>query len=241
MPTPPEQQTANIRAMQRRLGVVADGDFGPRTLAAFVALADRVDVDSPQRDTLRTEQVSGTYVPTKRTTVTPAELREALRRSLEARGVNASEHALTGLVAMSAHETGQWASCWNYNFGNVKASKSWTGQFVCLRNVWEVLNGVTRWFSPSGETVGKDGPLKGEEWAVPPGHPQTRFCAFATIDEGLVGFLDKMLGRYRPSLNVLLAGGSTDAFIAQLKSQGYFTGDLAKYQASVRSFYRKFS
>lgn len=52
MPTSPEQQTANIRAMQTRLGVPADGDFGPRTLAAFMALADRDLMTEAQRDTL---------------------------------------------------------------------------------------------------------------------------------------------------------------------------------------------
>jgi hypothetical protein len=52
MPTSPEQQTANIRAMQARLAVPADGDFGPRTLAAFLALADRDAMTEAQRDTL---------------------------------------------------------------------------------------------------------------------------------------------------------------------------------------------
>ncbi len=232
--------------MQRRLGVDDDGDFGSRTLTAFLALADRA-AREPQRDTipdgsraLRTEPVNGTYVATKRTTVSPDDLRAALRNSLVARGISASEHALTALVAMSAHETAEWAACWNFNLGNVKAAPSWAGQYTCLTNVWEVLNNVTRWFSPRGETDGKSGPLKGEEWAVPPGHPQTRFRAFATLEEGLSGFVDKMTGRYRPSLNVLLGGGSTDAFIEQLKRQSYFTGDLVKYQASVRKFYAKF-
>lgn len=52
MSTSPEQQTANIRAMQRRLGVRDDGDFGPRTLAAFHSLADLADSRETQRDTL---------------------------------------------------------------------------------------------------------------------------------------------------------------------------------------------
>lgn len=52
MPTSPEQQQANIRTMQRRLGIEDDGDFGPRTLAAFMALADRYAMTEAQRDTL---------------------------------------------------------------------------------------------------------------------------------------------------------------------------------------------
>jgi len=190
---------------------------------------------------MKTETVKGTYVATVRTSVTPQALRATLRDQLAANGIDASEHSLTALVAMSAHETGEWASCWNYNLGNVKASPTWEGEFVCLNNVWEVLKGVTRWFSPRGETVGKGGPLKGEEWAVGPGHPQTRFRAYRTLAEGTVGFVEKMVGKYRPSLDVLLKGGSTDDFVAALKRQNYFTGDLEKYQISVRRFYKQFA
>lgn len=190
---------------------------------------------------MKTEAVRGTYVAPRRTAVAPGALRGALREQLAAQGINANEHTLTALVAMSAHETGEWVSCWNNNLGNVKAAPSWEGEYTCLTNVWEVLNGVTRWFSPRGETSGKGGPLKGEEWAVPPGHPQTRFRAYRTLSEGAVGFVSKMVGMYRPSLEVLLNGGSPEAFVAALKRQRYFTGDLAKYQASVRRFYLKFS
>lgn len=190
---------------------------------------------------MKTEAVRGIYVAPMRTAVAPEALRGALREQLAAQGINADEHTLTALVAMSAHETGEWVSCWNNNLGNVKAAPSWEGEYTCLTNVWEVLNGVARWFSPRGETNGKGGPLKGEEWAVPPGHPQTRFRAYRTLSEGAVGFVTKMAGMYRPSLEVLLNGGSTDAFIAALKRQRYFTGDLMKYQTSVGRFYKKFA
>jgi hypothetical protein len=184
--------------------------------------------------------VIGTYVPAKRTPVTPDALRDALRACLAARGVTADERALTVLVAMSAHETGEWRSCWNYNLGNVKAGETWPGLYTCLTNVWEVLNGVTRWFSPRGETAGKNGPLKGPEYATPPGHPQTRFRAYSNLVDGVDGFAAKMTGMYRKSLDVLLTGGTSDAFVASLKRQRYFTGDLVKYQASVRRFCDKF-
>lgn len=185
--------------------------------------------------------MKGAYVPARRTPVTPSMLREALRAQLVARGVQASEHALTGLVAMSAHETGRWASCWNYNLGNVKAGETWEGMYTCLDNVWEILGGVKRWFSPRGETVGKGGPLKGAEHPFPPGHPQTRFRAYASLADGVDGWVNKMLTTYRRSTAVLLSGGSTDAFLASLKSHRYFTGDLVAYQKSVRSYYREFS
>lgn len=185
--------------------------------------------------------MKGKYVETKRTTVTPEELREALRELLSKRGIEASEHALTGLVAMSAHETGSWNSCYNYNLGNVKAGTDWPGLYMCLKGVWEVLSGVTRWFDPDGETVGRNGPPKGPRHPVPPGHPQTRFRAYPSLRDGVEGWVIKMTTTYKRSTQVLLDGGSTDLFLASLKAQKYFTGDLEKYQASVRSFYTKFN
>lgn len=183
----------------------------------------------------------GAYVSPKRTPVAPEDMRAALAVQFASRGIAVSEHVLTTLVAMSAHETGRWASCWNNNLGNVKAGPTWDGSYTCLTNVWEILNGVKRWFSPQGETAGKNGPVIGAVYEVPPGHPQTRFRAYATLAEGVVGFVDKMLGMYRASLDVLLGGGATDAFLASLKRQRYFTGDLEAYQKSVRSYYAEFN
>lgn len=183
----------------------------------------------------------GAYVSPKRTPVAPEDMRAALAVQFASRGIAVSEHVLTTLVAMSAHETGRWAACWNNNLGNVKATPTWDGQYTCLTNVWEILNGTKRWFSPRGETAGRNGPFIGKAYDVPPGHPQTRFRAYDTLAEGIVGFVDKLTGMYRASLDVLLAGGSSDAFVAALKRQRYFTGDLEGYQRSVRSYYAEFS
>ena len=68
MPTPPEQQAANIRIMQRRLGVLDDGDFGPRTLSAFLALADRAEGKDPMPDTQRDTIPDGTSIEERATT-----------------------------------------------------------------------------------------------------------------------------------------------------------------------------
>jgi hypothetical protein len=190
---------------------------------------------------MKTEIVRGHYMPPKRTRIVAGALGEVLRNEFEAQGLKLSPHAILVLVAMSAHETGEWVSCWNYNLGNVKASPSWEGNYTCLNNVWEVLKGKERWFSPRGEIAGRNGALIGKEWALPPGHPQTRFRAYMSLDYGVAGFVSKMLGLYRPALEVLCNGGTSDAFIAELKRLKYFTGDLVKYQASVRRFYQEFS
>lgn len=183
----------------------------------------------------------GTYVSPSRTVVTPGTLRVALKDAFGAAGVPLDERALDVLVAFSAQETARWRSCWNYNLGNVKADDKWPGSYTCLTNVWEILNGVKRWFSPTGETAGKSGAPVGPRYTNPPGHPQTRFRAYASLAEGVDGFVAKMVGKYRPALDVLTAGGSSDAFVAALKRAYYFTGDLAGYQNSVRSFLREFS
>ena len=183
----------------------------------------------------------GQYVPPVRTQVSPLELQQALAARLtEALGHAPSDHATIALVAMSAFETGRWKSCWNYNLGNVKATESWSGNYTCLRNVREVIRGVTRWFSPSGETAGKDGPVIGERYTLPPGHPATRFIAFSSLDQGAAAWVEKLLKRYRAPLEALLAGASTNDFIAGLKNLNYFTGDLAVYQSQVASLYREF-
>jgi hypothetical protein len=185
--------------------------------------------------------VKGVYVPPARTPVHVDALREALKTQLTRRGVEASPHALNALLAMSAHETGQWRSCWNHNLGNVKAGPDWPGLYTCLSNVWEVIAGKTRWFSPGGETAGKGGPIVGNQYTTPPGHPQTRFRAYPSLLDGVEGWVIKMVTAYGKSTSILFGGGSTDEFIASLKAHRYFTGDLERYQASVRRFYAQFS
>ncbi len=177
------------------------------------------------------------YVSPVRTAVTGQSLREALRVRL---GGNPSEHALTTLVAMSALETGHWKSCWNYNLGNVKAGDSWEGEYTCLANVRENIGGRERWFSPDGETDGKNGPPIGERFPVPPGHPATRFRAFDSLSDGCSGWVEKLTKGYRGPLEALLAGASTDDFAAGLKRLGYFTADLDSYQSLLRALYAQY-
>lgn len=183
----------------------------------------------------------GTYVSPVRTPVTGASLRDALRRNLtDATGHAPSEHALTALVAMSAFETAHWKSCWNFNLGNVKAGETWSGSYTCLAKVREIIRGVERWFDPEGETDGKGGPLIGERFSVPPGHPATRFCAFNSLAEGSQQWVAKLLKLYREPLELLLAGADTDTFVAGLERLTYFTGDLDVYQAQIRALYRQY-
>ncbi len=36
-------------------------------------------------------------------------------------------------LAKTALETGRWQRIWNSNFGNIKASESYVGQYTCIR------------------------------------------------------------------------------------------------------------
>jgi hypothetical protein len=183
----------------------------------------------------------GIYVSPVRTAVTGSSLREALRENLtRLTGGEPSEHALTTLVAMSALETGHWKSCWNYNLGNVKASGTWPGNYTCLANVREVIGGVEKWYSPTGETAGKNGPTIGQRYSVPPGHPQTRFRAYDGLAEGCTGWCEKLVKGYQAPLEALLAGADTDTFVAGLKSLSYFTASLENYQALIRALYAQY-
>jgi hypothetical protein len=142
---------------------------------------------------------------------------------------------------MSALETGHWKSCWNYNLGNVKAGSTWAGQYTCLSKVREVLDGKERWFDTTGETDGKGGPPIGERYTVPPGDPRTRFRAFGSLAEGCRAWCEKLAKGYRGPLEDLLAGASTDDFVAGLKNLRYFTADLGNYQSLVRALYAQYS
>lgn len=178
----------------------------------------------------------GYYVSPVRTPITSDQLCDALAREL---GEAPNSHMVIALCAMSAFENGWWKSCWNYNLGNVKAGPTWEGEYTCLTNVREIIKGDERWYSPEGETAGKGGPVIGQRYSVPPGHPQTRFRAYPTLDAGIQAWSSELATTYRPSLDVLKRGGSTDDFITSLKSESYFTGDPDVYRSQVGQIYRQ--
>jgi len=125
------------------------------------------------------------------------------------------------LLAHSALETGRWKSCHCWNLGNVKSrvgdGRDWT-HYRCN----EVEHGRVVWYDPP--------------------HPQTRFRAFRSLEEGTVDHLAFLRGnrRYAQAWPYVLAG-EPRAFVRELKKAGYFTATLEPYENSVASIFYEYS
>lgn len=186
------------------------------------------------------------FLPPAKTPLTVGVVREALRAGLarlasRERWNEVREHTVLGLLAQSALETGRWKSLWNYNFGNVKAGESYEGFFTCLPRVSEVLDGVEVFFTPQGRLEYDGGPIEGKVWDVPPGHPQTRFRAFETVDGGVDAWLTALTQNFPIALQSLRAGAGMTDYAAVLKRQRYYTGNEQAYAKAISSLYNEYS
>jgi hypothetical protein len=166
---------------------------------------------------------------------TPLSAREAARELAAASGLRGAALALA--IAQSALETDQWQRLWRCNFGNLKAT---TGQDFQTLRTSERINGKTVWFSPEGQTDGKDGPIIGERWGVPPGHPQTRFAAYPTPAAGASAWWALLnRPRYAAALVELRAGRARD-FAREAGRAGYYTAKPEEYAAGLVALQRQF-
>jgi hypothetical protein len=158
-----------------------------------------------------------TLVPKVRTTATPAAIYSALAAAWQSVfGTTPSRSSLLVLLAQSSFETGAWASCWNWNLGNIKHSAS-DGQDYLMLTCTEVdTNGVTT-SSPC------------------------YFRAYATATAGAADLI-KLLHttHYAGAWNAVLAG-DPHAFVQQLKTAGYFTGAETTYETAVAALYAKYN
>jgi hypothetical protein len=108
-----------------------------------------------------------------------------------------------------------------WNFGNVKASAKYPGNY-CTYRCNEVIAGQVRWFDPP--------------------HPATWFRAYGSAAEGAeahVRFLAEDSdgdgkNYYAPAWARLLAGDA-DGFVRTLSRLGYFTGPVDAYARAVMS------
>jgi len=144
-------------------------------------------------------------------------------------GVQPLPGQLALLLAHSALETGHWQiGLWNWNFGNVKASESYSGYHQYFR-CNEVIDGKVVWFDPP--------------------HLQTRFRAHLDAASGLVEHLE-FLGvdttphngrpnRYAAAWAAMLRDQPVE-YVKELKKAGYFTANLDSYKKSVVSLYNQF-
>jgi hypothetical protein len=156
-----------------------------------------------------------------RTAVDPDELGRALVVAWRALvGSAPSRESILVLLAHSALETGHWKGCHNWNLGNVK-SRAGDGRCWTFFRCNEVIGGKLVWFSPP--------------------HPQTRFRAFQSLQEGAADHLAFLRGmkRYAGAWEQVIAGDPR-AFARALKAAGYFTAAERPYEDAVFAIFARY-
>jgi len=148
---------------------------------------------------------------TVRTALDPEAVRKALTEAWILKfGTQPSSDSITVLLSQIAQETG-WRACWNYNLGNVKASK---GQDYCeLAGVWE---------------IGKNG----ERIEIPKGAPGSQFRAFATLELGVAAYLSILFKGFASAWPAVLAGDPHE-FAVLLRKAKYYTAPLEDYSRGL--------
>ncbi len=159
-------------------------------------------------------------LPDVLTHVGPEELATALVIAWRALfGVAPARKSILVLLAQSALETGRWKSCHAWNLGNFKSrpgdGRSWTF-YRCN----EILNGKIEWFNPP--------------------HPQCRFRAFQSLQEGAVDYLGSMRRNFASAWPAVLSGDPR-AFVCSLKAANYFTADEGPYEHSATSIFQQYT
>jgi Mannosyl-glycoprotein endo-beta-N-acetylglucosaminidase len=118
-----------------------------------------------------------------------------------------SEHTVAILTAQWAHETGNGASMYNYNFGGIKGMGP-SGLCVSQR--------TKEGFGATEHTI------------------SDRFRAYRTADEGAADYVKLLTQRFPEAVQRAQAGDPA-GFVSGLKQRGYFTGDAGAYTRSVSS------
>jgi hypothetical protein len=154
--------------------------------------------------------------------------------------------ALALALAKCALETGRFRSMYNWNFGNVRPGRGWLGMFTCLPicNEYEA-DGRLHWYTPEGEVASRlNRDIIGQRYTVPPGHPGSRFRAFAGPTDGAYQYVDFMVrgvkGRFSKAYAWLIRGDGK-AMVAEMAARGYFTANAGEYSAAVQSLQREFA
>ncbi len=164
--------------------------------------------------------------------LTPLTLDEAIHAFADgyegAMGGPPTATALACLVGHSALECGRWVALHNYNFGNVRPGRSWTGD-ICQYRCNEVIDGRIVWYSP---------PAPGAPGYGDPNHGSS-FRAFASAADGArsqVAFL--ACSPWLAAAWHAVQAGDAGAMVDGLHAGGYFTGSPAPYRKAVASIAR---
>jgi hypothetical protein len=190
-----------------------------------------------------------TYVPPLVTSMTWQQAGECARWALKSHVTRGPRDEVVALVmAKTALESGRWGlrpgAMKNYNICNLKCPADRAGMFTCFA-CDEILPGRGRvWFEPDGKERDSRGWSQPMVWTVPPGHPQTRFRAFANRYDGFDQYVSFLApkgpqSRYAAAWAKLLEGDA-NGFVYALKAAHYFTADVEPYRAAVLSLHQEF-
>lgn len=147
-------------------------------------------------------------VNARRTPITAPEARRAIGDAYTAlTGEVLSDGGQDILTAQWAHETGNGASMYNFNFGGIKGT------------------------GPSGLTVTQ---RTREGYGNNERQIRDSFRAYANAEEGARDYVQLLLSRYGSAVNAAQQGDAS-GFVRGLKERGYFTGDPAAYERSIAS------
>lgn len=174
----------------------------------------------------------GIWVEAVRTPLTKAEATAFVSAEFARLGI--PDRGVPLALAQLDLETAGFQAIRNNNVGNLKPGSSWGGDWYTVRVNERDAAGNLKWYSPEGLLESKEGPVIGERYSVPPGHPQTRFRAYSTPEKGFADWA-KLLDRERfVAARLGLEQGDGEKFIRGLKAGGYFTATFDEYFRGFR-------
>lgn len=145
-------------------------------------------------------------VPVVRTQLSPAQASEALRTAWEkVTGEAPSDKTLALVTAQWAHETGNGASMYNYNFAGIKGA------------------------GPDGLSVAQH---TREGYGASERRIVDNFRAYKSAEDGAVDYVQLLSKRF-PEAVQGAREGDPGSFVRGLKARGYFTGEEGAYLNSV--------
>lgn len=159
-----------------------------------------------------------------------------------------TERGARTLAAQWAIETGFGKNCYSNNFGNVKATSDKVGHMY-LSGIWEfptprtaaaaekmvAASGGMAELADAKFKASKGYPADAPIVVFKPPHPQTRFTAFKTADEGMaayVSFKQKIAAKH-PEYSAALNRGDVQDVAAVLAKVRYATAPEAAYASGM--------
>ena len=164
-------------------------------------------------DGAKAAQNTANLVPVVRTQLSAGQAQEALRAAWEkVTGEAPSDKTLALVTAQWAHETGNGASMYNYNFAGIKGA------------------------GPDGLSVSQH---TREGYGASERRIVDNFRAYRSAEDGATDYV-KLLSKRFPEAVEGARQGDPNAFVHGLKSRGYFTGHEGAYLSSVTNIASRF-